>query len=248
MSKIIILKNDRTGDLFVSTPTINKILNKHHSQQIEIFLSNINHKFSFLYPDINKRVINMDLNLIDKIYIFFYFLFNKISDVYILTPKNFYYYLPFFFRGIKFHGITVNSERNRPIEFLRKYLYKYVIIDRINLKKRQSSYLIQSNLVENIKNEKQLLNFNIDYKKKFNLPKRYVFFHYKKNLFQNLLKWNDKEIFEIINLLSSKFENVLFSSEYKDEKINTFLNQILTLMILDIISFIQLIQKIYIFY
>lgn len=222
MSKIIILKNDRTGDLFVSTPTINKILNKHQSQKIEIFLSNINHKFSFLYPNINKRVINMDLNLIDKIYIFFYFLFNKISDVYILTPKNFYYYLPFFFRRIKFHGIVVNSERNRPIAFLRKYLYKYVIIDRINLKKRQSSYLIQSNLVENIKNEKQLLNFNIDYKEKFNLPKRYVFFHYKKNLFQNLLKWNDREIFEIINLLSSKFENVLFSSEYKDEKINTF--------------------------
>ena len=96
MSKIIILKNDRTGDLFVSSPTINKILNKHQSQKIEIFLSNINHKFSFLYPNINKRVINMDLNLIDKIYIFFYFLFNKISDVYILTPKNFYYYLPFF--------------------------------------------------------------------------------------------------------------------------------------------------------
>ena len=180
MSKIIILKNDRTGDLFVSTPTINKILNKHHSQKIEIFLSKINHKFSFLYPNINKRVINMDLNLIDKIYIFFYFLFNKISDVYILTPKIFYYYLPFFFRGIKFHGIAVNSERNRPIEFLRKYLYKYVIIDRINLKKRQSSYLIQSNLVENIKNEKQLLNLNIDYKEKFNLPKRYVF-HYKKS-------------------------------------------------------------------
>ena len=96
MSKIIILKNDRTGDLFVSTPTINKILNKHQSQKIEIFLSNINHKFSFLYPNINKRVINMDLNLIDKIYIFFYFLFNKISDVYILTPKNFYYYFPLF--------------------------------------------------------------------------------------------------------------------------------------------------------
>ena len=69
MSKIIILKNDRTGDLFVSTPTINRILNRHHSQKIEIFLSNINHKFSFLYPNINKRVINMDLNLIDKIYI-----------------------------------------------------------------------------------------------------------------------------------------------------------------------------------
>ena len=55
MKKIIILKNDRTGDLFVSLKAINKIINKHLEQKKIIFLSNVNHKFSFLFPKIEKR-------------------------------------------------------------------------------------------------------------------------------------------------------------------------------------------------
>ncbi len=41
--KVLIFKNDRTGDLFVSLKAINKIINKHSNENIEIFLSNINH-------------------------------------------------------------------------------------------------------------------------------------------------------------------------------------------------------------
>ena len=38
--KILILKNDRTGDLFVSLKAINRILVKHKNDHITIFLSN----------------------------------------------------------------------------------------------------------------------------------------------------------------------------------------------------------------
>ena len=83
MNKIVILKNDRTGDLFTSTPLINLIFNKYKNSEIEIFLSKINCKFSFLFKSKKVKVINLDLNLRDKIEIFFYLLVNKIDSVYI---------------------------------------------------------------------------------------------------------------------------------------------------------------------
>ena len=64
--KVLILKNDRTGDLFVSLRAINKILNKHQNENIEIFLSKVNYKFKFLFPKIKKKVVSENLNLIDK--------------------------------------------------------------------------------------------------------------------------------------------------------------------------------------
>ena len=94
--KVLILKNDRTGDLFVSLRAINKIINKHLNEDINIFLSNINHKFSFLFPQLKKRIFSMDLSILEKINILFYLLLNDVKTVYILTPKNFYYFLPFF--------------------------------------------------------------------------------------------------------------------------------------------------------
>ena len=157
--KIIILKNDRTGDLFVSLNAINSILNKHLNDDILIFLSNINKKFCFLFPNIKKKVFPMDLNILDKINIFFYFLVNRIDSAYILTPKSFYYFLPFIFRKTKFYAITIRAKKNRPSKFFLSYLYKYVVIDRINLKKRDSSYNIQLRLInENSVKEKDLIN------------------------------------------------------------------------------------------
>ena len=163
-NKVLIFKNDRTGDLFVSLKAINRIINKHNNQDVFIFLSNINHKFSFLFPKLKNKIISMNLNIFEKIKIFFYILFNKVDTIYILTPKNFYYYLPFFFRNIKFYAITIKSLKSRPSSFLIKYLFKYVVLNRINIKKRQSSYLIQENLVEftsdknNLNKEFKILN------------------------------------------------------------------------------------------
>ena len=219
--KVLILKNDRTGDLFVSLKAINRIINKHKNQNIIIFLSNINHKFNFLFPSIKKKIISMRLNFIEKIKLFFYILTNKIDTIYILTPKNFYYYLPFFFRKIKFYGITIKSSRNRPNNFFLKYLFKYVVLDRVKIKKRVSSYIIQENLIEytseiNNLSQKSNISHNLKY------PKKYIYFHYKHAFFNKLLKWELDTISKFLNFLSDKYENILFSSELFNKKINDY--------------------------
>ena len=222
--RILILKNDRTGDLFVSLNAINKILNKHLNDNIEIILSNINHKFSFLFPKVKKRILSMNLSFYEKIKVFFFFLFNNIDTAYILTPKNFYYYLPFFFRNTKFYAITIKSKNSRPNNFLLKYLYKYVCIDRINILKRKSSYIIQSELIDSRQNKNLISNFSKP-KNNFIYPDNSIYFHYKENLFKNLLKWNLETTCSLIEYLSTKYENILFSSELYNEKLNSFFFQ-----------------------
>lgn len=217
--KILILKNDRTGDLFVSLKAINRILIKHKNDNIIIFLSKINYKFGFLFSHIEKKIISMDLGLREKFSIFIYLLINKVETVYILTPKNFYYYLPFFFRNIKFHGITIKSLKNRPNNFLLKYLYKYVTIDRLTIKKRNSSYNIQESLIEFL-DDINMIKIDSNIKNGFNFPKEYVFFHYKHNLFNNLLGWSLGDIDKLLIFLRKKNKNVMFSSELN----NTFVN------------------------
>ena len=219
--KVLILKNDRTGDLFVSINAINKIINKHSNQNIDIFLSKVNHKFSFLFPKLNKKIFSMKLSINEKIMIFYYLLVNDVKDVYILTPKNFYYYLPFFFRKIKFYGIVIKSSKSRPNFFLLKYLYKYVELDRINIKKRKSSYEIQNNLIDtNL--SKNYLTKDSTLNHSFSYPKNFIYFHYKSSLFENLLKWDIDTTSKFIELICKKYENVLFSSELNDEKRNNY--------------------------
>ena len=225
--KILILKNDRTGDLFVSLKAINSILNKHKNDKIYIFLSEINQKFAFLFPNINKKIFSMNLKILDKINILIFFLLNKIDNVYILTPKSFYYFLPFIFRKTKFYGIVIKAKRNRPVKFLLSYLYKYVIIDRINLKKRKSSYDIQNELIDKIStNKKNLINDKYDLTHNFNYPKKFIYFHYKKRLFDYLLKWQLKDISNFLSYLNTKYENILFSSEINNKEINDYFSNL----------------------
>lgn len=219
VKKILILKNDRTGDLITSLKTINKIIDKYNDQNITIYLSQINHKFSFIFPNIKKKIVSMNLTIIEKIKIFIYLLFNNIDSVYILTPKNFYYYLPVIFRKIKFYGITVKAKKSRPNKFLLKYLHKYVVLDRINIKKRNSTYNIQQQLVD-FETKRNHLVAPSKVMHNFNFPKKYVFFHYKHDFFHKLLKWEFDQIFDLIYFLSKNFENVLFSSEIFNERIN----------------------------
>ena len=116
--KILILKNDRTGDLFVSHKALNRIFAKHHNDLITIYLSDINYKFNFIFPKIKHKIFPMNLNFFNKIKILLDIITNKYSYIYILTPKNFYYYLAFIFRNIKFYGITIKlKNNNRPNTF-----------------------------------------------------------------------------------------------------------------------------------
>ena len=222
--KIIILKNDRIGDLFASLKAINCILNNHKENDITIFLSNINHKFGFLFSKVKKRIFSSNLSLYEKIKIFYYFTLNKIDSAYILTPKNFYYYLPFFFRKTKFYGITIKSKRNRPNRFLKKYLYKEVTLDRVNIKKRftSCSALLQESLVKEDLNYNFLINTNHILSHNFSLPQNYVFFHYKHDLFARLLGWDFKKIKEFLFFLKIKYECLLFSSELNNNLANNF--------------------------
>ena len=110
--KIIIFKNDAVGDLCQSLPAINNILN--YSDNITIFLSERSEKFSFLInnENIKFKKLNYDLSLFEKIKIFFFILFNKIDKIYILTPKNYYYYLALIFFRIKFYAICIDGPNN----------------------------------------------------------------------------------------------------------------------------------------
>ena len=73
MKNVIIFKNDRIGDLFVSIKTIEKILHKHNLDRIYFYFSHQNSKFSFLFSKINKITISMKLNIIERMRIFLFF-------------------------------------------------------------------------------------------------------------------------------------------------------------------------------
>jgi len=220
--KVLILKNDRTGDLFVSHKAINRILSKHFEDEVIMFLSNINYKFNFLFPNVSFKTFPMYLNIFHKLKIIFYLIFNKLDTVYILTPKNFYYYLPFIFRKIKFYAITIKSNNgNRPNKFLNRFLYKSVLIDRSKITKRNSSYIIQESLIENTKNE-FLLNKNSKVDHNFVYPDKFDVFHYKYNLFNNLLEWSLDDTCKFLENINNNKKYLLFSSEINNEKINSF--------------------------
>ena len=226
--KILILKNDRAGDLFTSLKTINKILNKHHSDKVAIILSKLNYKFHFIFDRITYSIFNLNLSLVEKVKILFYFIKNDVDTAYILTPKNFYYYLPLLFRKTKFYGIIIKAKRSRPSNFLKKFLHKYVIIDRIDIKKRNSTYNIQEKLID-FDNNKNFLNLNSKKNFNFNLPNNYIFFHYKHSLFKKLLNWDLNNIDSFLKFLKKKHKNILFTSEIKNESIsNYFINKYYT--------------------
>tara|TARA_B100000029_G_scaffold484346_1_gene536436 strand:+ start:996 stop:2009 length:1014 start_codon:yes stop_codon:yes gene_type:complete len=228
VSKVIILKNDRTGDLFTSIPTINLIFNKHKNNQIEIFLSKINYKFSFLFKPNKIKVINLNLNLMDKLSILFYLLINKIDSVYILSPKNFYFYIPviLFFKKIKFYGLCIDSDKYRPSLFLRKFLFKKVIINRKEIKKRNSTYNIQKCLIDNNINDiKDLIKSNLEADLKIDIPENSIFFHYKHKMFNDLMNWDLNKVKKFIEFISKKKGNVIFSSEINNKLSDDFFSK-----------------------
>ena len=222
MEKIIILKNDRIGDLFVSLNAINLILNKHKEKDIILFLSKLNYKFGFLFKNVKIKNFNFNLNIFEKINIFLFILFNNITDVYILAPKNFYYYLPFFFRNIKFHGICINSKKSRPSNFLRKYLYSKEIINRLDKKNNISSYLIQERLINYNQKTNNLIKTESFDSNKIKLPNNSTFFHYKKKLFSELLEWDFVKVKKFLEFLSTKKKYLIFSSEINNDDSDNF--------------------------
>ena len=222
MGKVLILKNDRVGDFITSIKSINLILNKHRSQEIIIFLSKINYKFNFIFSDLKFNIFNYDLKFLEKIKIIFYLFINNVSDVYILAPKNFYYYLPLIFRKIRFHAICIDSEKSRPSKFLRKFLYKKCTLFRSNKKKILSVYKVLENLIDYNEKTKNFVKLEFEKFDFFKFPKNSTYFHYKHNLFHDKLTWSNNEIKEFINFLAKKRTNIVFSSELENMEKNDF--------------------------
>ena len=185
--KILILKNDRVGDLFHSLRNIEELRNNFTEYKTVLYLSKINYKFAKIIDqkNLNVKEVNLNLTIIDKTKLLFNLIANKYSFVFILSPKSFYFFLPLIFRRTKFLAICVDGEkRKRPNNFLRKYLYKYVINDRtVNISKK-SIYEIENKLInfvvddKNQKKIKKTLNFDKFINKKLN-----IHFHYKSEIF-----------------------------------------------------------------
>ena len=217
--KVIILKNDAVGDLTQSLKAINNIINSHQNKIIEIYLSERSEKFNFLISNNNVifKKLNYDLRIVEKLKLIFHLIKNNIKYIYILTPKNFYFYLPLLFKNIKFFGLCIDGHNNykRPSLFLRKYLFKYVINNRGATYKRSHTTELQVDLTkENVPK----INNNIQIKFKYsdilkeNLPANYVYFHLKKNI-TDKLNWNIDDLSKLFNFLLDKYENVIFTRD-----------------------------------
>ena len=221
---IVIFKNDRGGDLFISLKLISSLRNEFNN--ITIFLSELNYGFRFLFEKFHTKKISYNLSIINKLQIFFFLLKSNTEEVYILTPKNFYFYLPLLFKKIKFYAVTINgNKRNRPPIYLRKYLKNFVEISRHKQRNAKPSRDLQMDLLDkNIEVDYLFKNLSIskitELQKKI-IPNNFVYLQFKKSFFEDL-GWGIDEFKKIINLLLSKYENVLFSSDIEENDYNKY--------------------------
>ena len=220
MNKILILKNDRVGDLFNSLNGINAILKDNPNTKIEIILSHVSKKLSFLFNIKNVTIsfLPYHLSLTDKFKLFLKVFTNSFEQIYILSPKNFYYYLPFFCKS-KFYAITIkNSNKSRPFNFLLKKLFKYKINDRINKKINDSISSLIFHLCatkkflsyDNVLNNKPQCTFL--FQNNINLFTNFIHIHYKDSIF----KKNGWSIVSFLKLLEnlSYSNKIILTSDY----------------------------------
>ena len=220
MNKILIFKNDRVGDLFHSLSGINSIIQENKNSEIEIVLSPISKDLNFLFNIDNLKITYLpySLSISDKFKLFFKIFNNSYEKIYILSPKNFYYYLPVFFHS-KFFAITIkNSTRSRPFNFLKKKLFKFVVNDRDDKKINESI----SSLMLKLCSTKSKVNYPILFnnkpitsslfKKNISLFSNFIHLHYKHSIFKKN-HWDVKKFINLINSLSNK-DNIILTSDF----------------------------------
>ena len=222
---ILILKNDRGGDLFTSIKLISSLIASN--VKITLYLSELNYGFSFFFKKSSVKKTKYNLNVINKISIFFDILFSNYSKIYILTPKTFYFYLPLIFRKIRFYAIVYdNNKRNRPSKFLRKFLHKYRVIyrNKINNKSYRDLQLDLLDKEDDIDhNHNSLFLPTIDLQLKNLIPKKYFLFQFR-YLFFNQLGWNLDEFNYLISEIHKKYEFILFSSDLETNERSQYFN------------------------
>ena len=214
---ILILKNDRGGDLFTSLRLISSLNIKNN--KIKLYLSELNNGFAFLFKNIEIIKIKYDLKINNRINIFLDIIKNKYDEIYILSPKTFYFILPIIFRKIKFFAIVYNGKkRNRPNNFLRRFLFSYKVISRVNKKKNNYEDLQTKLLDDNIELDNNFKNLSIPLissKLKSLLPRSFLFFQFRYLFFEDL-KWNFTDLEKLFSAILTKHENILFSSDIEN--------------------------------
>ena len=220
MDKILILKNDRVGDLFNSLDGINAIIQDNPNKQIEVILSQITKHLDFLFniKNVSVSFLPYRLSILDKVKLSFKIVNNKYEKIYILSPKNFYFYLPLLSKT-KFYAITVkNHSKSRPFQFLKNKLFRYYINDRVNKKiadninslifnlcssKPLSSY---NNILNNIPKCSSLFEQNVSFFKNF------IHIHYKESIFKKN-GWSNDIFFKLLAKLSIN-NKIIITSDY----------------------------------
>ena len=225
---VLILKNDAVGDLCQSLTAINNIIENNKDKKVLIYLSERSEKFNFLIKGSNIifKKLNYNLTLNEKFKLIYFLYTSKISDIYILTPKNFYYYLPYIFRNINFHALCINGPNNykRPYQYLRKFLYKYVINDRSAIYKREHTSEIQNKLTlkNNLHSKKEILVNGSDYLKS-HLPNNYIYFHIKKSIIDKL-SWDISSLKLLFEDLLRYYDYVIFTKDLENDKQSNNIN------------------------
>ena len=223
----MILKNDAVGDLIHSLKAINNITQSDANKKVTIFLSKLSQNFSFLVkkPRVDIKILNYNLSIIEKIRLIFFLAKKDIQNVYILSPKNFYYFLPLIFRKKNFYAICIDNLNNykRPNLFLRKFLFKYEINDRGKIFRRDSTIKLQDNLTSSINKKKFTFDLKITKSEiqKRHFPANYIFFHYKKKIFTEL-NWKYTELEILLNELSTFCGNIILTKDVGNDD-NNFL-------------------------
>ena len=226
--KILILKNDRVGDLFHSIKGINSIINKHRDYQIEIVLSNYSKEMKFLFniKNIKTSILNYNLNLFEKLSLIKKIIVNKYDKIYILSPKNIYFYLTCLTKS-KFYAICVQDfKRNRPYNFFKKKLHKFMINNRTSKRFNDSI----SNLTEKLCNDRgvqfpNLLNnepdISITLKKNIDLFNNFIHIHYKHSLFSKN-NWSIENFNDLLEKISNKNKKIFLTSDYGNHNHNNY--------------------------
>ena len=217
--KIIIFKNEATGDLVHSREAIYNIINSNKEKEIILYISQINKEFTFLFSGENLtiKLISHNLSLLDKIKIFIS-LFGKFNEeVFILAPKNFYFYLSFFFRNIKFYALIMKDINNyqRPNNFFKKYLYKHVVNDRSLNFRRPSTFTLQNQLIGDYHKKAYIVNLD---NKVNDIPitlDNYCHFHINKKKFDKL-GWGSENIEVILNHLLKYNKKIVLTRDIEN--------------------------------
>ena len=218
MNKILILKNDRVGDLFNSLDGINAIIQDNPNTKIEIILSQISHKLNFLFDieNVNVTFLPYHLKILDKLKLFFKILDNSFEKIYILSPKNFYFYLPFFCKS-KFYAISIiNSNKSRPLNFLLKKLFKYKVNNRDDkrIDDNIGSLIFDLCSSKKLSSYKNILNHSPQcsnlFQSNISLFKNFIHIHYKDYIFRKN-GWSHSSFLKLLNKLSLKNKIILTS-------------------------------------